>query len=99
MVINYYTRLLFAAATLLTSLYPGARVTSIFSLTFGTEATLLSKRTIVVAEERGIQVGGRLLYFNKRATRWLGVWLDSHLALREHHNVRMKKARVAQTRL
>ena len=44
-------------------------------------------------------MGQRLIHFNKQATRWLGVWLDSHLTLKEHHNVRLKKARVAQTRL
>ena len=40
----------------------------------------------------------RLIHFSK-ATRWLGVWLGSHLTLKEHHNVRLKKARVAQIRL
>ena len=47
-----------------------------------TEAVLLSRRTTVIAEPRGIQVGERLIHFNKQATRWLGVWLDSHLTLR-----------------
>jgi len=44
-------------------------------------------------------VGGRLIHFNKQPTRLLGVWLDSNLTPKEHHNARLKKARVAQTRL
>jgi len=38
-------------------------------------------------------VGERLIHFNMQATRWLGFWP------KEHHNVRLKKARVAQNRL
>jgi hypothetical protein len=30
--------------------------------------------------------------FNSHATRWLGVWIDSHLSLKEHHNTMMSKA-------
>ena len=63
------------------------------------ETILLSRRTTTVAQERGIQVGEQLFHFNKQATRWLGVWMDSHLTLGEHHNVRTKKARVVQGRL
>ena len=44
-------------------------------------------------------MGEQLLHFNKQATRWLGAWPDSQLTLKEHHNIRMKKARVAQGRL
>jgi len=31
--------------------------------------------------------------------RWLGIWLNPQLTLKEHHEVRMKKARNAQNRL
>jgi len=31
--------------------------------------------------------------------RWLGVWLDSQLTLKEHHATRMKNSRKAMTRL
>jgi len=48
---------------------------------------------------RGIQVAGCTVHFNAQATRWLGVWLDSQLTLKEHHENRMKKARNAQNRL
>jgi hypothetical protein len=32
-----------------------------------------------------IRTGGREILFNRTATRWLGVWLDSQLTLGEHH--------------
>jgi len=65
-----------------------------------TEAIPLSRRRKrkTGAPLRGIQVEGRTVHFNKQATRWLGVWLDSKLTLKDHHD-RMKKARNAQTRL
>ena len=37
--------------------------------------------------------------FNKMATRWLGVWLDSQLMLRDHHATRLKHGQKAMTRL
>ena len=40
-----------------------------------------------------------MVHVSKQATRWLGVWLDSQLALKEHHDVGIKKARNAQNRL
>ena len=51
------------------------------------------------AAEAKVRVGGNEIPFNKEATRWLGVWLDSHLKLRNHHAVRMKEGRKALTRL
>jgi ribonuclease HI len=66
-----------------------------------TEAILFSRRrshkklgneTIKVAP--GIEKN-----FNHEATRWLGVWLDSHLTLQEHHNKMMNKARRAEARV
>jgi len=44
-------------------------------------------------------VGDNEVPFNKEATRWLGVWLDSQLKLRNHHAVRMKEGSKAMTRL
>jgi len=46
-----------------------------------------------------VEAGGREIEFNKEATRWLGIWLDSHLTLRDHQRVMMKKGRKAMTRL
>ena len=37
--------------------------------------------------------------FNKDATRWLGIWLDSALNFREHKNVYLHKAKRAEARL
>jgi len=67
-----------------------------------TEAILFSrrrKRSTPATPPRGILVDGRTVQFNKQATRWLGVWLDSQLTLKDHHDVRMKIARNAQNRL
>jgi len=36
------------------------------------------------ASEAKVRVGDKEVPFNKEATRWLGVWLDSHLTLRTH---------------
>jgi len=33
-----------------------------------------------------IMVGDGFIRFNRQATRWLGVWMDAHLTLKEHHN-------------
>jgi len=30
-----------------------------------------------------VSSGGREIQFNKEATRWLGIWIDSHLTLRD----------------
>jgi phage terminase small subunit len=37
--------------------------------------------------------------FNSHATRWLGVWIDSHLSLKEHQNTMMSKAYRAEARV
>jgi hypothetical protein len=54
-----------------------------------TEALLLSRRrrgpTVTVESD------GRQVPFNKKATRWLGVWLDSQLTLRDHQRTMLKK--------
>jgi len=46
-----------------------------------------------------IRVGDGFIRFNRQATRWLGVWMDVHLTLKEHHNRCLKKARAAEARL
>jgi len=40
-----------------------------------------------------VRVGDNEVPFNKEATRWLGVWLDSQLTLKEHHATRLKNGR------
>jgi len=42
-----------------------------------------------------ISVGTSDIPFNSEATRWLGVWLDSQLTLKEHHAVRLKEGKKA----
>jgi len=58
-----------------------------------TEAALFHKKRSTVA------VGDRDIPFNKEATRWLGVLLDSQLTLKEHHATRMKNGRRAMSQL
>ena len=47
-----------------------------------TEAVLLSKKR-GIRREPGVRVGGNVVPFAGKATRWLGVWLDASLNLRE----------------
>jgi len=42
-----------------------------------------------------VQIGEHEVPVNQHATRWLGVWIDSKMTLKEHHSARMKKARRA----
>ncbi len=43
-----------------------------------------------------IRVGNKKTIFNKVATRWLGVWLDSQLKFTLHINERLRRARPAK---
>jgi len=58
-----------------------------------TEAMFLSKRRRKPTES--VRVGVHEVPFNQHATRWLGVWIDSKMTLKEHHSARMKKVRRA----
>jgi len=58
-----------------------------------TEAMFLSKRRRKPSES--VRVGDHDIPFNRHATRWLGVWIDSKMTLKEYHSARMKKARRA----
>jgi Reverse transcriptase (RNA-dependent DNA polymerase) len=62
-----------------------------------TEAAIFWKKR--KSSEAKVRVGDNMVPFNKEATRWLGVCLDSQLKLRNHHAVRMKEGRKAMTRL
>jgi len=46
-----------------------------------------------------VKVRDKEIPFNRMATRWLGVWLDSQLTLKEHHATRLKSGRNAMNRL
>jgi len=63
-----------------------------------TEAVLFRKGRKEIPA-RKIQVGNHQVAYNREATRWLGVYLDSSLTLKEHHRTRMRKARQAKGRL
>ena len=54
--------------------------------------------SVEVAEDT-VRVGDHEVSSNKHATRWLGVWIDSKMTLKEHHSARMKSARKAMGRL
>jgi hypothetical protein len=63
-----------------------------------TEALLLTKSRKKFPRMQ-ISVDGHRISYNKEATRWLGVWLDSQLTLKEHHHNRLGKARKAEARV
>jgi len=46
-----------------------------------------------------IRVGSHEVSYNKEATKWLGVWLDSMLTLNDHTKKTFAKARRAQSRV
>ena len=46
-----------------------------------------------------IHVDGQVVKLNKQATRWLGIWIDSSLSLKDHHHTMIKKTRNAQRRI
>ena len=68
-----------------------------------TEAVLFSKlyrqRLSKQLQETKLKVGDEHISFNKEATRWLGVWLDSQLKSKSHINERTRRARVAEIQI
>ena len=46
-----------------------------------------------------VKVGSDTVPFNKEPTRWLGVWLDSQLTLKDHHAIRLKEGKTAMAML
>jgi len=50
-------------------------------------------------ERTTVKVGGNTVPFNKEATRWLGVWLDSQLKLKDNHAIQLKNGKNAIARL
>jgi len=65
-----------------------------------TEAAIFcrKKRKETLTEPK-VRVGDGEVPFNREATWWLGVWLDSQLTPKEHHAVRLKSGRNAMNRL
>ena len=68
-----------------------------------TDAVLFSKshrqRHNKQLREAKIKVGNEKISFNKEATRWLGVWLDSQLKFTSHINERIRRARNAENQI
>lgn len=68
-----------------------------------TEAELFSKshrqRLNKQLQEAKIKIGNEKIPFNKGATLWLGVWLDSQLKFTSHINERVKRARTAEIQI
>ena len=46
-----------------------------------------------------LKIQGQTIPFNREATRWLGIWLDAGLDLKEHYKIRLQKAQQAENRL
>jgi hypothetical protein len=46
-----------------------------------------------------IKVGSHQVQYNKEATKWLGVWLDDMLTLKDHTKIALAKARKEQNRV
>ena len=44
-------------------------------------------------------MGNERIMFNRKATRWLGIWLDSQLKLTSHINEKMRKTRTAEVQI
>jgi len=51
------------------------------------------------APTAAVTIGVSTAPFNKAATRWLGVWLDSQLTLRDHQTTWLKEGHKAMARL
>jgi len=69
-----------------------------------TEAALFTRRRghkkhLLPNMTAKIRVGDGFIRFNRQATCRLGVWMDTHLTLKEHHIRCMKTARAAEARL
>jgi len=62
-----------------------------------TEGVLFGKKKGALTAT--IRVGMTNFPCNTEATRWLGVWLDSQLRLKEHHTIRLKEGKNAMGRL
>lgn len=66
-----------------------------------TEAVAFTKRRKIRShiQQASAKIKDVTIKFNKEATRWLGVWLDSALSFREHKDTYLQKKRRAEARL
>lgn len=65
------------------------------------EAMLFTRRrsTMEIMMEAKIHFGNLEVCYNKEATRWLGVWLDDMLTLKDHTKKTAVKAKRGQNRV
>lgn len=68
-----------------------------------TEAVLFSKARNPKLKKQLSNIPLRLvdqtIFFNKEATRWLGMWFDSRLIFKSHVNEKLRKAKIAESRI
>jgi hypothetical protein len=66
-----------------------------------TEAVLFTKKRKIAKEvnQARIRLENNSISYNKEATRWLGIWLDSGLSFKAHYRTRLQKAKAAENRL
>src|SRR5271156_5828740 len=66
-----------------------------------TEAVLFTKKRKLAKQvsQARIRLKNESIHYNKDATRWLGVWLDSGLSFKTHYQTRLQKAKAAENRL
>lgn len=68
-----------------------------------TDAVLFSKshrqRLNKKLRKAKIEVGAKQISFNKEATQWLGIWLDSQLKFTSHINERVRRARTMEIQI
>ena len=66
-----------------------------------TEAVLFTKKRKLAKEvnQARIRLEDNSISYNKEATRWLGIWLDSGLSFKAHYQTRLQKAKAAENRL
>ena len=68
-----------------------------------TEAILLSRsrRHWKDRASDGVRIGDQIVPdpYNRKVTRWLGIWIDSRLSFRENVTASVKRARRAERRL
>ena len=64
-----------------------------------TEAAMFWRKKKSMEVKAKVRVGDNEVPFNKEATRWLGIWLDSQLTLGTHHNTRLRDGMRAMTHL
>ena len=66
-----------------------------------TEAILLSRsrRHWKDKTRETVKVGNSTIGYNRGATRWLGIWIDSRLSFRENASISASRARRAEARL